>query len=173
MKYIYTLLIVLILTTSVLAVQTGARYGQKISFNKLQGAAVTNLQETKPKLGAVGLEIFAYGARDVGGSVNPNTPLEYRVQVSQAVPKSPPVTNAYQPTIFLVVIYNDGSFDTFGTEDVPNIQASNRFMYDGTLERWVNTKGVSQGNVKGQQRFVGIVSFNGDAKMIQKTINVR
>ena len=53
MKYIYTLLIVLILTTSVLAVQTGARYGQKISFNKLQGAAVTNLQETKPKLGAV------------------------------------------------------------------------------------------------------------------------
>lgn len=174
MKYSYVILTVLILATAVVATHNSKiKYGQAMDFgNKIQSAAVTNLQEM-PKLGAVGLDIFAFGARDVGGSTNPNTPLEYRVQISQAAAHSPPITNAYNPTILLIVIYNDGSFELYGTEDVPNVLASNRFTYDPSLKRWVNGKGMAQGNVKGVQNFVGLVSLNGDTKMIQKTINVR
>ncbi len=172
MKKLLIILLTFLLCVSVANAYVYRNIGSNAHrFRSLTGAAA--LQDVTPSLGAVGLEIFAYGARDVGGSVNPNTPLEYRVQVAQKTAGSPPITNAYRPTIFLVVIYNDGSFDLYGTEDVPNIQGSNRFTYDPTLGRWVNTKGVSQGNVKGQQRFVGTVSFNGETKLIQKNLNVR
>lgn len=136
-------------------------------------APPAQVEKKAPALGAVNLEIFAYGAREVGGGINPATPLEYRVQVSRDEQGSPPITHAFRPTIFLVVIYKDGSFDTFGTEDVPNIQASNLFTYDPSLERWVNTKGLSKGEVNDMQKFVVLVRFNDDKKLIQRTINIR
>jgi len=146
---------------------------QPIAQQEVIAPPVAQVEKKVPTLGAVNLEIFAYGAREVGGSINPLTPLEYRVQVSQDAPNSPPITHAFRPTIFLVVIYKDGSFDTFGTEDVPNIQASNLFTYDPSLERWVNTKGMSKGDVNDQQKFVVLVRFNDDKKLIQRTINIR
>jgi len=126
-----------------------------------------------PELGPVDFKIFAYGARDVSGSVNPNTPLEYRIKVMQQAPQNPPITNAYQPTITMVVIYNDGLYEIYGTEDLYGIQPSNVIGYDPSVGSWVNTKGISQGNVKGQQRFVIVITFNGKTKIIQHSVNVR
>ncbi|RJQ19095.1 hypothetical protein C4580_05965 [Candidatus Woesearchaeota archaeon] len=125
-----------------------------------------------PELGAVDLDIYAYGANDVGGSARLNTPLEYRILAAQARAGSPPLTSAFDVTIFLTVIHSDGTFDLFGTANVPGILPSNQFTYDPAKERWVNDKGLAQGKI-GPQRFVGIVNWNGQTKQIGETVNVR
>lgn len=125
-----------------------------------------------PELGAVDLSIHAYGAQETGGSARMNTPLEYRINIAQARASSPPLTSVYSPTIFLAVIKSDGQVELFGTPDIPGILPSNQFMYDATKERWVNDKGLAQGEI-GMQRYVGIVHWNGKTKQLEETVNVR
>ncbi|MBI4146668.1 hypothetical protein HY489_05020 [Candidatus Woesearchaeota archaeon] len=125
-----------------------------------------------PELGSVALNIYAYGAKDVGGSVNAGTPLDYRINVAQATAGSPPLTNAYAPTILLTVIYSDGRYELYGTEDVPKVLASNKIMYDPNLGRWVTEKGLSQGQI-GIQNFVLLVNWNGKTKVVEESVKVR
>ena len=124
------------------------------------------------ELGPVEFKIFMYGAREATGSVNPNVPLEYRIKVKQAVSGSPPVTAAFPLTISMVVMYSDGTYELYGTEDLSGIQPSNVIMYDPSLGSWVNTKGIAQGSI-GTQRFVIVISLNGKTKIIQDSVNVR
>ena len=84
-----------------------------------------------PELGPVDFKIFAYGARDVTGSSNPLTPLEYRINVMQASPGNPPVTPEFPPKISMVVTYNDGTIDLYGTPDIAaSLTPSNIIKYD-------------------------------------------
>ena len=107
------------------------------------------------------------------GSVNPATPLEYRIKVTKAEPGNPPVTPEYPPQISMVVTYNDGSTDLYGTPDMAaSLTANNMITYDPALESWINTYGIAQGSI-GLQSFVITITLNGQTKVIKHGINVR
>ena len=129
-------------------------------------------KEAGAGLGPVDLEIYAYGAKEVGGAVNPGVPLEYRVMATQARAGNPPLTSEQNPIIQFAVIYDDGTFDLYGTPNVPGIIPSNTLGYDSSLARWVNTKGYAQGRI-GTQRFTGLVIHEGQVKQLGETVNVR
>ncbi len=180
MKYIFAILLLLLLAACQprveyvpvpVPVQQVQPPQQAIAQPPLQQAPPQSMKA--PELGPVEFKIFAYGARDVTGSVNPGTPLEYRIKVKKAEPGNPPVTPDYPPKISMVVTYNDGTTDLYGTPDMAaSLAYSNVITYDPALESWINTYGISQGSI-GAQRFVITVTLNGQTKVIQHSVNVR
>ena len=126
---------------------------------------------TPVELGPVQLKTYAYGAQETV-SPKPGTPLEYRIKVAQQASGNPPLTNAFDPTIILMEIYNDGTYTLFGTQNVPNIIPSNVIMYDPTTETWISNRGLAQGAIA-TQRLVVYVVYNGKTKVIQQALNVR
>lgn len=130
-----------------------------------------HIMKDQPMLGPSYFKIYAYGAKEAKSAL-PNTPLEYRVYVTEKKAGNPPLEPSSELTIMLTSIKSDGSMEIYGTPNVPQVHPNNFLRYDKTEGAWTTQRGLAQNDI-GPQRFIVLVNHKGYNKLIRETLNVR
>src|SRR5574341_2020479 len=106
-------------------------------------------------------------------STRPNTAGVLEVKVNRRASGSPPITEGV--TIFVTAYYFDGNYENFGTENIEGIMPSNRLVFDHSpsVQAYTNDKAYAKGDINTQVKYVGLVVYNGQARILGLNLKVR
>ena len=147
------------------------------SYPQPMPQAVPPVQVTPSGQAGLGSTQFTTHPYTVGNreatSMRPGTPIVGKLVLKKDLTNSPPITE--DVTVFITVVYPDGSYELFGTADVPKILPSNVLQFDHSpdVQAWTNDKFVARAEINTNIDYIVFIKYHKDARYLLHTINVR